>query len=87
MQFFESQVAAGGGGRWMVLGGGRHWLWPVAALVMLTLAGGKGAISFSFSLVSSHCFIVHGLLSCSTKAIHLNLNLYVPLQLLSRNKP
>ena len=36
MQFFESQVAAGvadgGSGRWMVLGGGKWWLWPVVAI-------------------------------------------------------
>ena len=56
--------------------------WQVVAL-----AGHGYSTAVFSSLVSSHCFIVHDLLSCSTKAIHLNLNLYVPLQLLSRNKP
>ena len=71
-----------------VLGGGKLWLRPVAAIAQqCSLWQQEREQSAVFSLVSSHSFIVHDLLSCSTKAIHLNLNLYVPLQLLSRNKP
>ena len=38
-------------------------------------------------IVSINCFIVHDLVSHLTKAMHLNLNLYALLPLLSRNKP
>ena len=59
------------------------------AIAVLTLVAGKSNQVF-FTLVScvvnaSYC-IVHDLLFHLTKAMHLNLNFYVHLQLLSRNK-
>ena len=79
----------------LVLDGWFGWLQALAvmALGVLTFAAGKSnqvffslvlAICIKRLIVCSKCLIVHDLLFHLTKATHLNLILYVPLQLLRR---
>ena len=71
------------------------WLQALAvtALGVLTFAAGNSnhvffslilAICIKCLIIFSKCLIVHDLLFCLTKATHLNLILYAPLQLLRR---
>ena len=78
------QVAAG-----VADGGGIGWCWVVAAAGHgystgeFNFVGRLGGNQLFFSLITSHCFIVHVFLSCLTKAIHLYLNFDMPLLFLS----
>ena len=80
----------------LVLDGWFGWLLVLAVMAsgVLTFAAGNSkhvffslilAICIKCLIICIKCLIVHDLLFCSTKATHLNLILYAPLQFLRRD--